>query len=129
MRFPNREIVEQVRKNYPAGSRVRLIRMEDPQAPPVGTEGTVTGVDDAGSIMVDWDNGSGLNVVYGEDVVTKICPSCGKPLTGHPAVSRRDNKTLICSACGTREALADFGIDEGDQEQIIEELYGQKDSE
>ena len=45
--------------------------MDDPQAPPVGTEGTVTGVDDTGSLLVDWDNGSGLNVVYGEDIVIK----------------------------------------------------------
>ena len=41
--------------------------MDDPQAPPIGTRGTVIGVDDIGSIMVDWDNGSGLSVAYGED--------------------------------------------------------------
>ena len=45
---------------------------DDLQAPPVGTLGTVIGVDDTGSIMVDWDTGSGLNVVYGEDVVRKV---------------------------------------------------------
>ena len=72
MRFPSREIVESVRKAYPAGSRVELVQMEDMQAPPVGTRGTVKGVDDTGSIMVDWDNGSGLNVVYGEDIVRKL---------------------------------------------------------
>jgi hypothetical protein len=41
--------------------------MDDAQAPPVGTRGTVIGVDDTGSIMVNWDNGSGLNVIYGVD--------------------------------------------------------------
>ena len=46
--------------------------MDDPQAPPIGTQGTVMGVDDIGSIMVAWDNGSGLNVVYGEDIVRKV---------------------------------------------------------
>ena len=46
--------------------------MDDPQAPPVGTKGTVRGVDDIGSIMVAWDNGCGLNVAYGED----ICRRC-----------------------------------------------------
>jgi len=61
-----------VRKLYPAGSRVELVQMDDAQAPPVGTKGTVTGVDDTGSIMVSWDNGSGLNVIYGEDVVRKV---------------------------------------------------------
>jgi hypothetical protein len=41
--------------------------MDDVQAPPRGTKGTVWGVDDTGSIMVQWDNGSNLNVVYGVD--------------------------------------------------------------
>ncbi len=72
MRFPSREQVERVRELYPAGTRVELIRMDDPQAPPVGTCGTVTGVDDTGSLLMNWDNGSGLNVVYGEDIVKKV---------------------------------------------------------
>ena len=72
MFFPPRRVVEQIRSTYPAGCRVRLDRMDDIQAPPVGTEGTVTGVDDTGSIMVRWDNGSGLSVVYGEDKCTRI---------------------------------------------------------
>lgn len=67
MRFPSKEIVEQVRKEYPIGSRVELVRMDDFQAPPIETKGTVKGVDDTASIMVAWDNGSSLNVVYGED--------------------------------------------------------------
>lgn len=46
--------------------------MDDPQAPPVGTKGTVLGVDDVGSILVAWDNGSGLNVAFGEDICRKI---------------------------------------------------------
>ena len=72
MRFPNKEIVEKVRREYPAGTRVELVRMDDCQAPPLGTLGTVTGEDDTASLMVDWDNGSGLNVVYGEDLAVKI---------------------------------------------------------
>ena len=72
MRFPSKEIVERIRKEYPVGSRVELVRMDDPQSPPVGTKGTVRGVDDIGSIMVAWDNGSGLSVAYGED----ICRRC-----------------------------------------------------
>ena len=72
MNFPRREVVERVKKEYPAGTRVILEQMEDPQAPPIGTMGTVRGVDDTASILVAWDNGSGLNVVYGEDRVTKM---------------------------------------------------------
>lgn len=49
MKFPSREIVERVRREYPTGTRVELIRMDDPQAPPTGTRGTVTGVDDTAS--------------------------------------------------------------------------------
>lgn len=48
------------------------MKMDDLQAPPAGTLGTVIGVEDIGSIMVNWDNGSGLNVVYGEDVERKV---------------------------------------------------------
>lgn len=65
--FPDRKTVERLREQYPAGTRVRLILMDDPQAPPSGTEGTVNGVDDAGNIMVSWDSGGGLNLVYGVD--------------------------------------------------------------
>ena len=50
MRFPSREEVEKVRNEYPKGCRVVLERMDDMQAPPIGTEGTVRGVDDTGSI-------------------------------------------------------------------------------
>ena len=72
MKFPNRETVERVRREYPAGTRVELVRMEDVQAPPTGTKGTVTGVDDTASVMVAWDNGSRLHVVYGEDACRKL---------------------------------------------------------
>lgn len=72
MRFPSKEIVERIRREYPAGTRVELVRMDDVQAPPAGTLGTVIGVDDTASLLMRWDNGSGLNVVYGEDVVRKI---------------------------------------------------------
>lgn len=41
--------------------------MDDVQAPPIGTKGTVEGVDDTASLHVAWDNGSHLNVIYGED--------------------------------------------------------------
>ena len=72
MRFPHRETVERLRREYPAGCQVELLRMDDPQAPPIGTCGTVIGVDDTGSVMVRWDNGSGLHVVYGEDECRKV---------------------------------------------------------
>lgn len=62
----------ELRSKYTPGTRVRLVKMDDIQAPPVGTIGTVVGVDDIASLLVNWDNGSHLHVVYGEDIVEII---------------------------------------------------------
>ncbi len=62
---PLAELVKILRAAYPKGSRVVLVQMDDVQAPPIGIQGTVTGVDDIGTIMVDWDNGNKLGVVLG----------------------------------------------------------------
>lgn len=70
--FPSRETVERIRKQYPVGCRVELLRMDDPKAPPIGTKGIVRYVDDIGSLGVAWDNGSSLQVVYGEDLCRKL---------------------------------------------------------
>ena len=72
MKFPSKDIVEKVRAEYPIGTRVELVKMDDVQAPPVGTKGTVRGVDDTASLLIDWDNGCVLNVIYGIDKVRKI---------------------------------------------------------
>lgn len=66
------ETLDRLRKEYPVGTRVELVQMDDCQAPPVGTKGIVKGIDDTGSLLMAWDNGSGLNVVYGEDIVKKL---------------------------------------------------------
>lgn len=71
MRTISQKQLENLRSTYPTGTRVELLQMDDVQAPPIGTKGTVYGVDDTGSLMVHWDNGSGLNVIYGEDIVRK----------------------------------------------------------
>lgn len=68
----SKEALQALRERFPKGTRVELVQMDDPQAPPIGTKGTVIGVDAIGNIMVRWDNGSGLNVVYGEDVCRKV---------------------------------------------------------
>lgn len=72
MRFPSKDTVERIRRDYPAGTRVELVRMDDAQAPSAGMLGTVLGVDDTGSLLMRWDNGSDLNVIYGEDIVRKV---------------------------------------------------------
>ena len=57
-----REIAE-LRLNYPPGTRIMLERMEDNWAVPRGTRGSVTQVDDAGTIHMKWDNGRSLGIV------------------------------------------------------------------
>lgn len=63
----SKERIKQFRELYPKGTRVKLVEMDDPQAPPVGTLGTVNFVDDAGTIHVSWDNGSSLGLIYPVD--------------------------------------------------------------
>lgn len=62
--------IRMIRQIYTKGKRLelKLKRMDDPQAPPIGTRGTVIGVDDAGRIMVDWDDGSRSNIAPFVDV-------------------------------------------------------------
>lgn len=67
-----KERVEQLRKRYPEGTKIELVEMDDVQAPPVGTVGIVQGVDDLGSLLVRWENGSSLSVIDGVDRVKKI---------------------------------------------------------
>ncbi len=68
----NKEMLERLRREYPVDCRAELLQMYDVTALPVGTVGIVTGIDDTSSIMVDWDNGSGLNCLYGIDRVRKV---------------------------------------------------------
>lgn len=70
--FPSKRVIEKLRVIYPVGTEVELVEMNDPQAPPVGEHGVVKGVDDAGTIMVSWNCGSSLGVLYDEDVIRKV---------------------------------------------------------
>jgi hypothetical protein len=67
------EMLKQLKEYYTPGTRVMLIRMSDPYTNlRQGDGGTVICVDDIGSIHVNWDRGSTLGVVFGEDYVEKI---------------------------------------------------------
>lgn len=135
MHFPKREIVEHIRKTYPAGCRVVIDEMDDAQAPRIGSQGTVTGVDDIASVMCAWDEGGSLSVAYGADRCHKIgteaeakttldwygkhqpeedaiCPRCGAVMPGSKnrhALSRRA-AIMICDEDGMKEALEDAGM-------------------
>ncbi len=70
--FPDQKVVDRLRKTYPSGTRVELVRMEDPYtALKPGDCGRVVHVDDAGGIHIQWDNGSTLAAIYGVDVIRK----------------------------------------------------------
>ena len=133
MIFADKKTVEKLRKEFPVGCRIVLDEMDDKQAPKIGTQGTCMGVDDAGNIMVAWDNGSSLNVAYGADSCHRVaseaevkvslehlgkmrqtgprCPRCGaKPdCYDHQqqALSRRAN-IQVCNHCGNIEAMEDI---------------------
>ena len=70
--FPSREIVESIRKQYPKGTRVKLLHMNDPYSKlQHGDLGQVISVDDIGTIHVSWDKGGSLGVAFGEDLCEK----------------------------------------------------------
>ena len=60
-------LIEILRKNYPKGTRIELVFMNDFRSIKPGTKGTVNHVDDMGTIHVDWDNGRRLGLIYDED--------------------------------------------------------------
>lgn len=71
--FPSSWVVDMVRKLYPSGCRVELVRMDDPYTKLTPGEcGTVKMVDDTGTVFVNWDCGSGLGIVYGVDEIRRI---------------------------------------------------------
>ena len=74
MRMISAEALRHLRKQYPKGSRVELIHMDDPYNTKLfpSCKGTVHCVDDIGTIHVQWDCGSSLGIVYGEDACRKI---------------------------------------------------------
>ena len=68
----NPKIIRDLRETYPVGCRVELVTMDDPQAPPAGTLGTVISVDDIGTVHVLWDKGGIIGIAYGEDECRKV---------------------------------------------------------
>lgn len=59
----------------------------------------------------------------GNQLLKGICPKCGLPYEGRPALSRDDGKTLICPDCGVREALESIGVDVKEQDKILATIH------
>ncbi|MDO5047442.1 MAG: DUF4314 domain-containing protein [Anaerococcus sp.] len=68
----SREMIKMLSDVYPKSTRIKLLQMDDQGATPLGRLGTVRGVDDIGSILVKWGDGSNLNVIFGVDEVEII---------------------------------------------------------
>ena len=135
--FPDRETVARLREQFPVGCRIVLDEMNDPYRHiPAGTQGICRGVDDAGSVLAQWDCGSSLSVVFNVDRAHRVategeiktslnwlgkrqsaakagghCPRCGLPLRSfsRQALSRYAD-VAVCSSCGTQEALECAGL-------------------
>ncbi len=63
----NKEELQQLRALYTPGTWIKLIYMDDKQAPKPGTFGIVKYVDDAGTIHMKWNNGSSLGLIVDKD--------------------------------------------------------------
>jgi len=74
--FPSEAEVERIRKEFPVGTRVELVRMDNEPNPDIhpGMRGNVEFVDDAGNIRVRWSYGGEVRVIYGEDECRKLTP-------------------------------------------------------
>ena len=73
MKFPSKETLARLRAEYPIGTRIELVSMDDPYSKlRPGDRGTVTGVDDTGTVFANWDRGSGLGIVYGVDQARRV---------------------------------------------------------
>ena len=57
------------------------------------------------------------------EIQLRKCPKCGMLFSERGAVSRVDNVTIICPDCGTREALESIGVDEKEQEKILNTIH------
>lgn len=64
----NRNFVERMREQYPPGTRVEVVSLcnEEERLKP-GMKGTVVGVDDQPALLMNWDNGSSLSLLIGQD--------------------------------------------------------------
>ena len=68
----NKEFADKMRERFPAGTRVEMDYMDDPDAILPGTKGTVDHIDDVGQIHVNWDKRRYIAIIPEEDSFHKI---------------------------------------------------------
>ncbi len=68
-----KEEIDYYKENFPAGTRIELISMDDPFTTiPRGTRGTVRIIDDIATLHTDFDNGRRLGIIPGVDTFRKL---------------------------------------------------------
>lgn len=74
MIFTDSRRIEQLKKQYPPGTRVHLDCMgsDDPRPIESGTKATVVAVDDVGTLHCNFDNGRSLGICPEADSFHKI---------------------------------------------------------
>ena len=72
MKIPSEEELDLIRREYPVGTIIEIQKMDDSQAPPVGTLGEVIGCDSMGDLLMRWSTGSTLKVILSEDRIRKV---------------------------------------------------------
>lgn len=109
MRFPSEEEIRNLREHYTAGARVELLEMQDEQAPPIRTKGTVRCVDDIGSIGVNWDNGSSLSVAFGADCCRSLVPEFTQTVRDQILKIRESGESNMLLIPAVQRSASDLG--------------------
>ena len=117
--FPSKDVVERLRKEYPEGTRLSLISMDDPYSKlEYGDRGTVTHVDDGGTIHMRWDRGSSLGLAYGEDSFRKLT---AEELAEEN--SQKDIREQLWEKASKEQSEYTAELQKMTPEQIIEKCY------
>lgn len=104
--YISKEKLNALREKYKPGTRVELIQMDDPYTKmKPGDKGTVTGVDDIGSLLINWDCGSSLNILYGIDSCRIFNENADTPEQINASIEnlktlQEADKLMPCPRCG-----------------------------
>lgn len=107
--FPSRNIVNAIKMDFPVGCMVELIKMDDPyRKMPPGLKGVVSFVDDTGTVHVNWENGSTLGAVYGEDQIRRIFKNTRINYTYRDASNLKTYNQIIVSGIITDQQKSEI---------------------
>ena len=100
--------LENLKALYPKHTKVQLVHMRDEYAPPEGTIGYVTSIDDMGTIHVNWQNGSSLGLVEGVDIFYVLSRPYEAMAHIH-SLGGKMAKITVIEKVGDNDYIVDFG--------------------